>query len=164
MRKCQGLRIFFHFGSLNLPSLVNRNNSKRLHVVYSFKSGVEKLLEIYIPRIGNYHSDRDKDKDTDIDCNCSISGECGEPYQEDLSCLVNCTGGPFEGPVLADQVHFFKLIEEYPHEVCYTFFYGLVDQLHFFMLIKENLTNNLLSFNSVSRLPRLVFPIDPYHQ
>ena len=105
---------FFHFGSLNLPSLVNRNNSKRLHVVYSFKSGVEKLLEIYIPRIGNYHSDRDKDidKNTDIDCNCSISGECGEPYQEDLSCLVNCTGGPFEGPVLADQVRFFKLIEE----------------------------------------------------
>ena len=105
---------FFHFGSLNLPSLVNRNNSKRLHVVYSFKSGVEKLLEIYIPRIGNYHSDRDKDidKNTDIDCNCSISGECGEPYQEDLSCLVNCTGGPFEGPVLADQVHFFKLVVE----------------------------------------------------
>ena len=106
MRKCQGLRIFFHFGSLNLPSLVNRNNSKRLHVVYSFKSGVEKLLEIYIPRIGNYPSEKDKD------CNCSISGECGEPYQEDLSCLVNCTGGPFKGPVRADQVHFFKLVVE----------------------------------------------------
>ena len=143
---------FFHFGSLNLPSLVNRNNSKRLHVVYSFKSGVEKLLEIYIPRIGNYPSDKDNDRD--IDCYCSITGECGEPYQEDLSCLVNCTGGPFEGPVRAAQVRFFKPIEEYPQKVCYPLFYVLVDQLHFFMLIKENLTKNLLSFNSMSRLPR----------
>ena len=131
------MRIFFHFGSLNLPSLVNRNNSKRLHIVYSFKSGVEKLLEIYIPRIGNYPSD--KDNDNDIDCYCSITGECGEPYQEDLSCLVNCTGGPFEGPVLADQVHFFKPIKEYPHEVCYPFVYVLVDQVYFFKLIEENL-------------------------
>ena len=85
---------------------MNRDSWRRLHVVYSFKSGKEKLVEINIPKIGEFYN---LWLGGVSNCNkkLSLSGDCGLPYQEGKSCLVNCNGGPFGDAVPAAKVCFY---------------------------------------------------------